>query len=79
MIRFLNSYKQTIPCIHIIPVESNVIKVSDWNPDDKILELSTEKNIEKKAWNTFETKKDYCKMLLIFHTVDFGKGVSQAR
>ena len=77
MIRFLNSYKQTIPCI--IPVESNVIKVSDWNPDDKILELSTEKNIEKKAWNTFETKKDYCKMLLIFHTVDFGKGVSQAR
>lgn len=60
------------------PAELNVIKSSVWNQDDGILELSTEKSIEKKAWNTYETNTTYCNMLLFFHAVDFGKGISAA-
>ena len=61
-----------------VPFESNEIKASFWTLDDKSLELYTEKNVEKKAWNAFETKKEYCNMLLFFHAVDFGEGISAA-
>jgi hypothetical protein len=61
------------------PIETNVIKASAWNATDRILELTTEKDVEKKTWDTFDTMKEHCNMMLFFHPVDFDEGVGAKR
>ena len=61
------------------PIETNVIKASAWNATDRILELTTEKDVEKKAWDTFDTMTEHCNMMLFFHPVDFDEEIGAKR